>query len=78
VTDTDGNSEDRSDAVSVFNSPPPTVHSLKSESEEATLVGNWIVERAKAAVLPHEFGVFFRSPAQLDRARAAVKEAGIA
>jgi superfamily I DNA/RNA helicase len=42
------------------------------------LVGNWITERAEAGVLPHEFGVFVRSAAQLDRARAAVKEAGIA
>jgi superfamily I DNA/RNA helicase len=77
VTDTDGNSEDRSDTVSVFNGPPPTVHSLKSEGEEATLVGSWIAERAKAGVLPHEFGVFVRSATQLDRARAAVKEAGL-
>ena len=78
MTDTDGNREDRSDTVSVFNDPPPTIHSLKSEGEEATLVGNWIVERAKAGVLLHEFGVFVRSAAQLDRARAAVEEAGIA
>jgi superfamily I DNA/RNA helicase len=78
VTDTDGNSEDRSDTVSVFNGPPPTVRSLKSESEETALVGNWIAERAKAGVLPHEFGVFVRSAAQLDRARAAVKAAGLA
>jgi ATP-dependent exoDNAse (exonuclease V) beta subunit len=34
VTDVDGNAEDRSDTVSVFNGPPPAVHSLKSESEE--------------------------------------------
>jgi superfamily I DNA/RNA helicase len=61
----------------VFNGPPPTIHSLKSESEESTFVGNWIAERAKAGLLPHEFEVFFRSAAQLDRARAAVKEAGI-
>ena len=78
VTDVDGNSEDRSDTVSVFNGPPPTIHSLKSESEETKLVGKWIAERAKAGVLPHEFGVFVRSAAQLDRARAAVKEAGLA
>jgi len=78
VTDVDGNSEDRSDTVSVFNGPPPTIHSLKSESEEIKTVGNWIAERAKAGVLPHEFGVFVRSAAQLDRARAAVKEAGMA
>jgi mRNA-degrading endonuclease RelE of RelBE toxin-antitoxin system len=78
VTDVDGNSEDRSDTVSVFNGPPPTIRSLKSESEETKTVGNWIVERAKAGVLPHEFGVFVRSAAQLDRARAAVMEAGMA
>jgi len=35
VSDVDGNSEDRSDTVSVFNGPPPAVYSLKSESEEA-------------------------------------------
>jgi mRNA-degrading endonuclease RelE of RelBE toxin-antitoxin system len=78
VTDVDGNSEDRSDTVSVFNGPPPTIHSLKSESEEIKTVGNWIAERSKAGVLPQEFGVFVRSAAQLDRARAAVKEAGMA
>ena len=78
VTDVDGNSEDRSDTVSVFNGPPPTILKLMSESEEIKAVGNWMAERAKAGVLPHEFGVFVRSEAQLDRARAAVKEAGMA
>ncbi len=78
VSDVDGNSEDRSDTVSVFNGPLPTIHSLKSESEETKTVGNWIAEQAKAGVLPHEIGVFVRSAAQLDRARAAVKEAGMA
>jgi mRNA-degrading endonuclease RelE of RelBE toxin-antitoxin system len=78
VTDVDGNSENRSDTVSVFNGPPPTIHSLKNESEEIKIVGNWIAEQAKAGVMPHEFGVFVRSAAQLDRAQAAVKEAGVA
>jgi hypothetical protein len=41
-------------------------------------VSKWIAERAKDGVLPQEFGVFVRSGAQLDRARAAVKEAGMA
>jgi superfamily I DNA/RNA helicase len=78
VTDVDGNNEDRSDTVSVFNGPPPTIHSLKSESEENKTVGKWIAERAQVGVLPHEFGVFVRSPAQLHRALAAVKETGMA
>jgi superfamily I DNA/RNA helicase len=78
VTDVDGNSEDRGDTVSVFNGPPPTIHSLKTEGEEIKTVGTWIAQRAKDGVLPHEFGVFVRSAAQLDRARAAVQEAGMA
>jgi superfamily I DNA/RNA helicase len=78
VIDVDGNSEDRRDTVSVFNGPPPTIQSLKNEGEEAKIVGKWMLEQAKAGVLPHEFGVFVRSAAQLDRARAAVKESGMA
>jgi mRNA-degrading endonuclease RelE of RelBE toxin-antitoxin system len=78
VTDVDGNREERSDTVSVFNGPPPTIRLSKSENEEIKTVGNWIAERAKAGVLPHEFGVFVRSAAQLDRAQSAVKESGLA
>ena len=77
VTDVGGNSEDRSDTVSVFNGPPPMILKLKTESEETKAVGNWIAERAKEGVLPHEFGVFVRSEAQPARARAAIKEAGM-
>jgi mRNA-degrading endonuclease RelE of RelBE toxin-antitoxin system len=77
VTDVDGNSESRSDTVSVFNGPPPTICSLKSPSEEIKTVGNWIKEQAKAGVVPHEFGVFVRSEAELDRAKDAAKEAGL-
>jgi mRNA-degrading endonuclease RelE of RelBE toxin-antitoxin system len=78
VSDVDGNSDDRSDTVSVFNGPPPTIQAYKSESEEIKAVAAWIAERVKVDVLPHEFGVFVRSEAQLDRARAAVKDAGLA
>jgi len=78
VADVDGNSEDRTDTVSVFNGPPPTILSFKSEGDEIKAVGNWIAQRAETGVLPHEFGLFVRSDAQLDRARAAAKEAGVA
>ncbi len=78
VTDVDGNSETRSDTVSVFNGPPPIVRTFKSEGEEIRSVGDWIAEQSRAGVLPHEFGVFVRSAAQLDRARAAVNQAGAA
>ena len=76
VTDVDGNSEDRSDTVSVFNGPPPEIRSLASEDEEIQTVGKWIAERVAAGVSPHEVGIFVRSAAQLDRARAAVDANG--
>jgi superfamily I DNA/RNA helicase len=77
VTDADGNNENRSDTVSVFNGPPPTICSFKSSIEEVKTVGNWVKERVKAGVVPHEFGVFVRSEAELDRAKDAAKEAGL-
>jgi superfamily I DNA/RNA helicase/mRNA-degrading endonuclease RelE of RelBE toxin-antitoxin system len=77
VADVDGNTESRSDTISVFNGPPPVVRTLKSEDEEAKSIGLWIAEQAKAGVLPHEFGVFVRSTAQLERAQAAVKASGL-
>ena len=77
VTDVDGNSEDRSDTVSVFNGPPPIIRVFADECQEIAAVGAWLAEQSKAGVLPHEFGVFVRSAAQLDRARAAVKAAGL-
>ena len=67
VTDVDGNREERSDTVSVFNGPPPLIRMLKDEGEEIKTVGGWLLEQAKAGVLPHEFGIFVRSEAQLAR-----------
>jgi hypothetical protein len=78
VSDVDGNVEDRSKTVSVFNGPPPTIATFKSESAETKAVGKWMAEQAKAGVMPHEFGVFVRSEAQLERARAAVQAGGMA
>ncbi len=72
VSDVDGITETRSDTISVFNGPPPTVVLLKNEAEEVAAVGKWIDAQSKAGVLPHEIGVFVRSAQQLDRAKAAV------
>ncbi len=77
VTDVDGNSEVRSDTISVFNGPPPIIRVLPTENEEIKSVGTWLAEQSNAGILPHEFGVFVRSTGQLDRAQAAVKEAGL-
>ena len=77
LTDVDGNSEDRSDTVSVFNGPPPVIRVLATENEEIKSVGTWLAEQSEAGVLPHEFAVFVRSAGQLARAQAAVKESGL-
>ena len=77
VTDVDGNTESRADTVSVFNGPPPKVQSFDSETRKSAAVGKWISELAKGGVAPPEFGIFVRSEAQLDRATAATKAAGI-
>ena len=77
TTDVDGNSDNRNDTISVFNGPPPVIRTFKTEVEEINAVGAWLAEQSKAGVLPHEFGVFVRSAAQLDRAQSAVKVSGL-
>lgn len=77
VSDVDGNSHTRTDTVSVFNGPPPDVRILADEAAEEEVVGAWIAERRAEGVQPHEVGIFVRSAAQVDRARAAVERAGV-
>lgn len=77
VSDADGNSDDRSDTISIFNGPPPVVHVCPTEASEAEAVGTWLRGLLDAGFAPHEVGVFVRSSAQIDRARSAVKAAGM-
>ena len=77
ATDVDGNEEDRSDTVSVFSGPAPTIQIFAAEAAEVEGVGRWIADRVKGGLLPHEFGVFVRSDAQLPRARGALNAAGV-
>src|SRR5579884_380178 len=77
LTDVDGNTEDHSGTVSVFNGPPPTIQTFDTEREEIETVGSWIKARAQEGILPHEIALFVRSAAQLERARAAADKAGM-
>jgi len=78
LTDIDGNKEKRSDTISVFNGEPPTVLVEDAPDSESREVGAWLADMASGAgLLPHELGVFVRSEAELERAKAAVKHAGL-
>lgn len=73
----DGNVEDRTGTVSVFNGPEPEITIADSVEAEAKGVATWLSARINDGVKPHEIGVFVRSHAELDRARAAVQAADL-
>jgi mRNA-degrading endonuclease RelE of RelBE toxin-antitoxin system len=77
VDDVDGNTEDRSDTVSVFNGPPPVVRRFGSEGDETAAVAGWIAERIADGVVPHEIGLFVRSGGQLERAKSVAATTGL-
>ena len=77
VSDVDGNTEDRRGTVSVFNGPFPAIRILDGAEAEEEVVAAWLREWASDGLAPHEIGVFVRSEAELDRARDAVRAAGL-
>jgi len=77
VSDVDGNTEDRGGTISIFNGPKPVIWVLDSPESEIKTVGKWLQDRMKDGIMPHEMGVFVRSPAELDRACDTVKNAGL-
>jgi hypothetical protein len=77
TTDIDGNVEDRTDTISVFNGPDPIVGRYDSEHDEINTVSNWVIKHYQNGLLPHEFGIFVRTPAELKRAETAVSQAGL-
>jgi superfamily I DNA/RNA helicase len=77
ISDVDGITEERAGTISVFNGPSPEIRILKSPDEESQTVGEWLRNRNDEGVVAHEIGVFVRSTAELDRARAAVEKSGL-
>ena len=77
VSDADGNTEERDDTVSVLNGPAPDIQRFKTQPEEMDAISHWISASVKDGLAPHEFGIFVRSPAELPRARDAVKNSGL-
>ena len=77
VTDVDGN---RKTAATRFRCSTarrrhPRASRARTKKSKPSAAGSR--SRRRPGVLPHEFGVFVRSEAQLDRAQAAVKAAGL-
>ncbi len=77
VSDVDGITEERAGTVSVFNGPTPIISVLDSIEEEREAVSMWLSDWNSEGVVPHEIGVFVRSPTELVRAREAVENAGL-
>lgn len=77
ISDVDGEVQDRRGTVSVFNGPKPRIMSLGTPYEEIEIVSQWLRERTDKGFMPHEIGVFVRSPREIDRAKQAVKAAGL-
>ncbi len=63
--------------MSVFNGPAPAVRVLDGMKEERKAVSTWLSNRSSEGVVPHEIAIFVRSPSELERACAAVGDAGL-
>tara|TARA_Y100000052_G_scaffold26871_1_gene32776 strand:- start:33901 stop:35988 length:2088 start_codon:yes stop_codon:yes gene_type:complete len=74
VRDVDGEEQDRTGTVSVFNGPEPTLKTFANETEEVEAVSTWIQRTIEDGIEPSEIGVFVRSLSDFNRARKAVQQ----
>lgn len=77
VSDVDGNVDDRSGTVSVFNGPAPTIQNFNAHEEEMAGVAKWLEELQQEGFEPHEIGVIVRSVNELGRAETAIEMSGL-
>jgi len=78
IRDVDGLVDERAGTVSVFDGPAPVVNLAADETAEIQAVSAFLAANVVDGVEPREIGVFVRSDAQMERARAAVKAVGLA
>ncbi len=76
VSDVDGNREDRTGTVSVFNGPEPQIVMAEDEEAEKAAVARWLGGIAAKGTAPEETGIFVRSEMEIPRALKAVEAAG--
>lgn len=77
VSDVDGNVEDRTGTVSLFDGPLPQVLNAKTDAEEQQEVAKWLKKRISDGLRPDEIVLFVRSAAELPRAELAATAAGL-
>lgn len=77
LADVDGNTEERRRTLSAFNGPEPAVERFGSAAAESAAIAAWMRARIGEGYAPQEIGIFVRSEAELERAGAAVREAGL-
>lgn len=77
ITDLDGIVEGRRGTVSVFDGPEPLVWIAKDAAAERAAVAAFIADRLREDIKNDELGILVRGDGQLDRARAALKAAGL-
>jgi len=76
LADVDGNTEERKGTISLFNGPQPSVKVLTTTELEIQEASQWLARLATAGIPPHEIAIFVRTAAEIDRPKAAVKNAG--
>jgi len=77
VSDVDGNIEDRTGTISVFNGEPPEIYCYDDTDAEIDGVSEVLRRDISEGIVPDEVAIFVRSEAQMPRARATFKQAGV-
>ena len=77
LADVDGITERRLGAASAFNGPEPEIRIFDSTEAECAAVTGWLTVRRLEGYAPDEIGVFVRSEAEMERAKEAVRSAGM-
>lgn len=75
LRDPDGDEEERSGTVSVFDGPAPEVVLLDDAEKEVAKVADYLRDAIGEGISPNEIGLFVRSPEVIGRARAAAEAA---
>jgi hypothetical protein len=77
LADVDGVVEDRRGTISVFNGPQPIIKSYETPEDEIEAVSEWVRTLIEDNIEPDEIGIFVRSAAEIDRAKATFDKAGL-